>query len=204
MTSLYEDFNNENCVSKNKKLKNYFTEEEDKLVLKFVCLLGKNNWAGVAALMKNHGYNRNARQCRDRYFHNLDPRINNDSDWTKEEDDLLIKKVEEEGKRWKSFERYFTGRTEVGLRNRYHILIRKKVKKEIKVHEKIDILSDKFSFLDSYYDANIKPFTSLKNNVKKQSNTNSLQDCSNTNQNLIPIFDDNSYNLFNFDLSNII
>ncbi|KAK8875944.1 hypothetical protein M9Y10_006122 [Tritrichomonas musculus] len=154
--------------------------------------------------MRNHGYNRNARQCRDRYFHYLDYGINNDSDWTKEEDDLLIKKVEEEGKKWKRYERFFKGRTEVGLRNRYHILIRKKVKKEMKVHEKIDILSDKYSFLDSYYDVKIKPFTSSKNNAKKQSNANSLQNCTNINQNLIPIFDDNSHNPFNFDLSNII
>lgn len=138
----------------NKLHKNPFSIEEDKLILKLVEIIGENNWVDIAKYMKKKNYDRNSRQCRDRYYHYLNPNINKLM-WSKEEDDLLMEKVENEGKKWKKFEKFFPGRTEVQLRNRYNLLARKmekiEKKKEKKIEKKRNIMSDSFSFLDSYY-----------------------------------------------------
>lgn len=138
----------------NKLHKNPFSVEEDKLILKLVKTIGENKWVDISKCMRKKHYNRNSRQCKDRYFHYLNPNINRLM-WTSEEDELLLEKVENEGKRWKRFESFFPGRTEVSLRNRYNLLIRKKdkneKKKEKKTEKKDNIMSDSFTFLDSYY-----------------------------------------------------
>lgn len=138
----------------NKLHKNPFSIEEDKLILKLVEIIGENNWVDIAKYMKKKNFDRNSRQCRDRYYHYLNPNINKLT-WSKEEDDLLLEKVENEGKKWKKFEKFFHRRTEVQLRNRYNLLARKieknEKKKEKKIEKKRNIMSDSFSFLDSYY-----------------------------------------------------
>ncbi|KAK8839638.1 hypothetical protein M9Y10_032004 [Tritrichomonas musculus] len=78
------------------------------------------NWRIVSIKMGN----RSVRQCKERYLHYLSPNINKNA-WTHEEDSLLVKSVCNYGKRWKLFEGFFLNRTEIDIRNRYHVLQRK-------------------------------------------------------------------------------
>lgn len=53
------------------------------------------NWIAVASLFKN----RTDVQCRERWCNILDPNLNG-SDWTKEEDEMLMTMVEKYGQKW--------------------------------------------------------------------------------------------------------
>lgn len=120
------NFRNQNSKKK------AFTPEEDKLLLDLIKINGVGNWKKISLNMQKNNFHRNGRQCRDRYYHYLDPSIISCCDWTPEEDHLILKIVEEEGKKWKGMEKIFPGRTEVSLRNRYNLLIRKKSKEQRK------------------------------------------------------------------------
>lgn len=121
--------------------KNLFSENEDQYLLSLVEMHGPTNWQTISKLMYAANHFRNGRQCRDRYFHYLDPKLHLQAKWTAEDDELLIKKVDELGKKWKIFEKFFKGRIEVQLRNRYNLLTRK-VKKEERKKEKARHQSD--------------------------------------------------------------
>ena len=106
-----------------------FTKEEDERLLALVEKY-PDNWKSIAREMGN----RSVRQCKERYNHYLSPSIKRE-EWTKEEDDILLLKVSDHGKRWKLFEYFFKGRTEIDIRNRYNVLMRRKAKKE-RIEEK--------------------------------------------------------------------
>jgi hypothetical protein len=67
---------------------------------------------------------RGPRQCKERWSHYLSPALIHKS-WTHEEDTLLLQTVQESGSRWKVLESSFPGRSDVNLKNRYNMLIRK-------------------------------------------------------------------------------
>lgn len=141
----------QNNQFENPQKKSPFTCEEDKLLLQLVENYGKNDWKAISILMKKFNFNRNTRQCKDRYYHYLDPSIKQNFEWTKEEDDLLLNKVIEIGNKWKTMESFFPGRTEISLRNRFKLLQRKESKDERKKDKKKkNIMSDEFSFLDNF------------------------------------------------------
>jgi hypothetical protein len=94
---------------------------EDILLRTLVTDLGENNWAGVAAEMRN----RNPRQCRERWFNYLSPNIRN-LPWTELEDAILLNKVKEHGPAWHRIAPCFPRRTDINIKNRYHVLTRKR------------------------------------------------------------------------------
>ena len=214
--SFIEEQNSDNNVNncgddKHKKIihNRPFSIEEDNYLSYLVRIIGDDNWIDISEFMKQKNFNRSSRQCRDRYFHYLDPKINKSTNWTEEEDDLLVKCVQNEGKKWKKFENYFPGRTEVSLRNRYHLINRKQVKKIRKsreVKKNLDIMSNCFSFFDSYFNE-MKSTAILQNNdhknksqkIKKDSKmTNTIQ---NDNFDIFKLDDDSIYDyneLFSF------
>lgn len=152
--------------------KSLFTYKEDKLLLKLVSTYGDKDWQAISLLMKKNNFNRNVRQCKDRYFHYLDPKISTNSEWTKEQDELLLKKVEELGNKWKSMEKLFPGRTEIALRNRYKLLLRKESKgKGKKGRKKKNILSDDFSFLDNLHPSHPNNNENKNKNIKSTPNS---------------------------------
>ena len=71
---------------------------------------------------------RNARQCKDRYTNYLSPQINLNP-WSQEEDDLLIKKVNELGNKWVKISKFFIGRSDNSIKNRWYTHLNKKIKK---------------------------------------------------------------------------
>lgn len=98
-------------------------------------------------MQKSH-FNKNIRQCRDRYYHYLDPNISTDICWSQSEDECLLNLVEKVGKKWKIMEKMFPGRTEVSLRNRYNLLLRKFNREQKKINQSQNLKSI-CSFLNS-------------------------------------------------------
>jgi hypothetical protein len=97
-----------------------FSLNEDILLRGLVCEYGENNWSQIASQMPN----RNQRQCRERWFNYLSPTVRN-VPWTDQEDALLLQKVAEQGHQWHRLATLFPLRTDINIKNRYHVLNRK-------------------------------------------------------------------------------
>lgn len=101
-----------------------FSDEEDRQILALVNAAGENlNWDLISFALGS----RTARQCKDRYHAYLQPGLNK-SEWTEQEDQLLIDMVAQFGQKWKFIATSFKGRPEVSLKNRYRLLQRRSAK----------------------------------------------------------------------------
>ena len=100
--------------------RNTFTPEEDACLRYLVAMYGESSWAIVTSFMPN----RNVRQCRERWFNYLSPAVNN-KEWSEAEDKFLLQKVDELGSKWKDISRFFNGRTDINIKSRYRVLMRK-------------------------------------------------------------------------------
>jgi hypothetical protein len=103
-----------------------FTGEEDLKLRDLVENLGDRDWSVIADFMGN----RTSRQCKERWVHYLAPNIIV-SNWSEGEDELLLEKVGQFGRKWRQIEPFFPGRPDISLKNRYNVLQRR-VKKEVK------------------------------------------------------------------------
>lgn len=99
--------------------RDYFTTEEDNRLIQLVEQYGAQNWSGIANFMPG----RSARQCRERWKNYLNPEISNEP-WTPEEDQILLDKYKEFGKKWSQIAKFFNKRTDINVKNRFHFLER--------------------------------------------------------------------------------
>lgn len=93
-----------------------FTPEEDVLLQSIVEKYGENDWNLIAQHMKG----RNSRQCRDRWKVKK-TNIANEQSWTKEEDELLLKLVDQYGTKWKLIAPHFVDRSTRIIKKRYEM-----------------------------------------------------------------------------------
>jgi hypothetical protein len=100
--------------------KSKFTAEEDSLLRRLVSQLGEESWPHIAQRM----HHRNARQCKERWTNYLSPSVSN-SPWTPQEDRLLEDKIREIGQKWVQIAAFFARRTDIHIKNRYHLLCRR-------------------------------------------------------------------------------
>ncbi|OHT02954.1 Myb-like DNA-binding domain containing protein [Tritrichomonas foetus] len=147
---------------KTKSGRQMFTNEEDIYLRFLVSKYGEKNWDLISKLMGN----RSSRQCRERYRYYLSPKINR-SKWTEDEDILLLKKIQEFGKKWKQIAFFFDRRTEVNIKNRYYLLMSKKEKSLIKNEDGGNSVIDKY--------------IQEKNNVNIQNNNSNHDSMMNSN-----------------------
>jgi hypothetical protein len=98
-----------------KRAKRKFTAEEDTLVRQLVDQHGTRQWDVVARSLPN----RSARQVRDRWKHYLSPQVSL-RQWTVEEDRLLLHLGAQIGPQWSTLVKFFPGRTDVSLKNRWN------------------------------------------------------------------------------------
>ena len=108
------------AVSPRSLPKQKFTEDDDRKLIQLVQQFGTKSWAEVAAAMGN----RNQRQCKERWMNYLSPMVRN-TPWTPEEDELLKQKVSELGQKWVRIAKFFPMRTDINIKNRYLVLMRR-------------------------------------------------------------------------------
>lgn len=108
------------CVKGVKSRRN-FAKEEDVRLQYLVQMFGTKDWKLISYYMLL----RNARQCKDRFKNYLSPKINL-KPWTKEEDKMLIQKVTEFGPKWVYISKFFEGRSDNNLKNRWYTHLNKK------------------------------------------------------------------------------
>jgi hypothetical protein len=97
-----------------------FTGEEDLRLRDLVENLGDRDWSAIAGLMSN----RTSRQCKERWVHYLAPNFVG-SNWSDGEDELLLEKVSQLGRKWRQIEPFFPGKPDISLKNRYNVLQRR-------------------------------------------------------------------------------
>lgn len=91
-----------------------FSETEDKKLKDLVGRFGTGSWNQIATYFKD----KSPKQCRDRWRNYADPRLRHDP-WSREEDELLMRKYAEIGSRWTTMVAYFDNRSANDIRYRY-------------------------------------------------------------------------------------
>jgi hypothetical protein len=94
-----------------------FSADEDSRLRSLVSQFGDTDWKRIASQMPG----RTTRQCRERYKNYLSPDLS-PRPWTQLEDDILAQKVIELGHKWAQMTGFFTGRSDVSLKNRWAAL----------------------------------------------------------------------------------
>jgi hypothetical protein len=77
--------------------------------------------------------NRNARQCKDRWYNFLSPEVVN-GPWTEEEEALLCRKFAIFGNSWKRISTFFEGRTEINVKSHWQV-IQRRLKRDLTLPE---------------------------------------------------------------------
>ena len=95
-----------------------FTSYEDARLKLLVDQFGDNSWQLIAHYMPS----RTPRQCRERYKGYLDNSIKN-LPWTQAEDNLLIEKYQIFGRKWAKITKFFNGRSNSNVKNRWTALL---------------------------------------------------------------------------------
>jgi myb proto-oncogene protein len=102
-----------------RKIKESFTEEEDKMIEKYIQEYGMKSLEELEKRLVN----RSARQIRERYRLYLDPKVDH-SPFTAQEDELLFNAFDQFHGKWCLMVKMFSGRTDVALKHRHRKLIR--------------------------------------------------------------------------------
>ncbi|KAK2453080.1 Homeodomain protein [Trifolium repens] len=102
-------------------IKGPWTEQEDKLLSELVILHGKKNWSQLAKSLPG----RIGKQCRERWYNNLNPDIIRTA-WTKEEELTLIKYHKVYGNSWAEIAKFLPGRSENSIKNHWNCSLKKK------------------------------------------------------------------------------
>ena len=108
-----------------KHVKSPFTTEDDIRLAKIVTENPNMKWEDVAAMMGD----RNVRQCKERWENYLSPNVNK-TPFSHAEDVLLLKKLNEIGKKWRIIAKSFDNRTDISLKSRFKVLSRKGINLE--------------------------------------------------------------------------
>ncbi|KAL5542264.1 hypothetical protein UlMin_009974 [Ulmus minor] len=113
------------CCEKMGLKRGPWTPEEDQILVSFIQKNGHGNWR---ALPKQAGLLRCGKSCRLRWINYLRPDIKR-GNFTREEEETIIKLHETLGNRWSAIAATLPGRTDNEIKNVWHTHIKKKLPK---------------------------------------------------------------------------
>jgi len=108
-------------------VKGPWTIEEDRKLLEWVKQEGPVKWTQCSEFIKG----RNGKQCRERWFHTLNPKIIK-GNWTAEEDMKIFTLYNQLGGKWSKITLSIPGRTENSIKNRFYSTLRRKAVEQAK------------------------------------------------------------------------
>ena len=113
------EYNRDPTAKTGKKIRKLFSPQEDALLTQIMYKQPFETWSAVAEQLPG----RTARQCRDRWVNYLSP-SNKNGPWTHEEDQLLAEKYIEHGPQWTTIAKFFDGRSENNVKNRWYTYVK--------------------------------------------------------------------------------
>jgi hypothetical protein len=102
------------------KGKGSWTAEEDKILREKRLLYGRK-WAKIASFLPG----RHGKQCRERYVNHLNPELTK-SEWTDDEEAVLIAMRQVHGNRWANISKELPGRSDNDVKNHWYSTIKRK------------------------------------------------------------------------------
>jgi hypothetical protein len=101
-------------------VKGSWTGTEDRVIVAWVAEHGLKDWSALAAQLPG----RIGKQCRERWHNHLSPLVIK-SDWTEEEDKVLIECHQKWGNKWSRIAEFLHGRTDNAIKNRWNSSLRR-------------------------------------------------------------------------------
>eukprot|EP00934_Nitzschia_sp_Nitz4_P001140 Nitzschia sp. Nitz4//scaffold182_size44100//12721//14151//NITZ4_007249-RA/size44100-augustus-gene-0.21-mRNA-1//-1//CDS//3329539550//1140//frame0 len=99
-----------------------WTPEEDQILIKAVASMPREDFRWSVVAKKVPG--RTGKQCRERYLNHLTPSLRQGG-WTLQEDALIFRMHATEGSKWSMIVKFLRGRSDNGIKNRFHHLNRR-------------------------------------------------------------------------------
>ncbi|KAL7614599.1 hypothetical protein Lser_V15G09087 [Lactuca serriola] len=123
------------CIDKNGMKKGAWSEEEDNKLRDYIERYGHWNWR---ELPKYAGLSRCGKSCRLRWMNYLRPSVKR-GNFSKEEEDIIIKFHQEIGNKWSAIAAQLPGRSDNEIKNHWHTHLKKRNTKQnhhlVLVHE---------------------------------------------------------------------
>ena len=105
-------------------VKGSWTGEEDSLIMNWVNVHGPKDWGTLAEKLPG----RISKQCRERWHNHLAPDVLK-SDWTENEDRILIEKQKLWGNKWAKIAMFLPGRTDNAVKNRWNSSLKRRLER---------------------------------------------------------------------------
>jgi hypothetical protein len=125
------------------KSRHTWTVAEDETLVRIVQEHGASNWNSRATELNEQFYNqlpvRQGKQCRERWYNHLDPRLRKDS-WRVTEDIYILQKQLDLGNRWSEIAKGMEGRTENSVKNRWKCMMKKAKRRNPHVTDLVDLV----------------------------------------------------------------
>ena len=109
-------------------IKGSWTRKEDEYIIQFVSQYGTKLWTKCAEMLPG----RIGKQCRERWKNHLDPTIAR-TEWTQEEDQILIDLHSKYGNHWAKIASCMKGRTDNSIKNRWNSTLSRHINKNNQV-----------------------------------------------------------------------
>ncbi|KAM3141523.1 hypothetical protein pb186bvf_006387 [Paramecium bursaria] len=106
-----------------------WTEEEDQKLKSIVESQITVDWELAAQLLKS----RTAKLCRERYNKHLKNNADEDYNFTANDDDQLFSLIRQNGFQWTMIATRFPGKTDLSVKNQYHAVVRKTLRRLTKI-----------------------------------------------------------------------
>ena len=159
---------------------NNFTSEEDFKLKQLVKKYGENDWVRIAGMF----HERNERQVKERWYNYLSPDLVK-TPMSYAEDQYLIHYVNLIGRKWKMIANFFPGRTDIQLKSRFNVIMRKEIRDQKKELKKYLIDATKN--------------TSSSSELSEGSITSDAEEHVPDNQEIENMFDEHVYDSFELD-----